>query len=66
MLKYKTNGVKLQSVNSPDCGFFAMDFILKRSEGVPFDKATGFEGSESNVSFGEKEVEKVKHYFGYL
>jgi predicted nucleic acid-binding Zn-ribbon protein len=65
LLQFKTNGVKLQSVTSPNCGFFAIDFIRKRSNGVPFQEATFFK-KETRVAAGETAVKKAKHVFGYL
>jgi Ulp1 family protease len=65
MLKFKTNGVKYQSVTSPNCGFFAIDFLRQRTKGIPFDEATGYK-QLSQVQKGEKHIQSVKHHFGYI
>lgn len=65
LLKFKTNGVKRQSVTSPNCGFFAIDFIKQRAEGVPFDKATGYK-KQTMVGDGEKLIRRRKHSFGFI
>lgn len=65
LLKFKTNGVKRQSVSSPNCGFFAIEFISKRADGIPFNEATGYKQA-SLVSEGEEKIRKVRHNFGFI
>lgn len=60
-LKFKENKVIQQSVNSNNCGFFCMKFLIDRMEGKPFKECTGF----SQVAKGEKEIKKFKKKYGF-
>ena len=58
-LKWKDNKIVNQRSNSSNCGFFCVNFLQDRFEGIPFVDSTGF----SNVNKAEKDLKKK---FGYL
>ena len=55
----KINRTKLQKINTSNCGYFAIDFLLKRYEGESFKDATGFDIIEKSIQ-GEKNIKKLK------
>ena len=60
-LKFKHNMIKNQSVNSRNCGFFAMKFLIKRFKNEPFKLASGFsdvQQSENNIKAFKRELSK--------
>lgn len=58
-LKWKDNKIINQRSNSSNCGFFCVNFLQDRFEGIPFVDSTGY----SNVMKSEKDLKKK---FGYL
>lgn len=63
-LKFKENKIKEQSINSSNCGFFCISFLLDRLRGKKFKDITHF----SDVINGEAKINRFKeqHGFGYL
>ena len=61
-LKFKVNGIIDQNVNTSNCGFFAMDFLSKRFNDVPFREVTKFDNSVK----GERGIQAIKENFGYI
>lgn len=60
-LKLKINKVKRQSVNSANCGYHAMQFLINRYRGKTFSDATGYDDKvKSAVAEGEKGIERFK------
>ena len=60
-LKFKVNKIKQQRVNSDNCGYFAMFFLIKRYEGEPFSKITKYDEMEKRVTNkSEKEIKAFK------
>lgn len=57
--KFKENRIKQQSVNTANCGWFCIRFLIDRSRGKPFPEASGF----SEVAKNEKNIEKFKSKF---
>lgn len=57
--KFKENRIKQQSVNTANCGWFCIRFLIDRSRGKPFPEASGF----SEVVKNEKNIEKFKSKF---
>jgi len=55
----KINRTKFQKINTVNCGFFAIDFLLKRYKGESFKDATGFDIIEKSIQ-GEKNIKKLK------
>lgn len=69
LYKFKVNRVQHQNNNSSNCGYFAMEFLLKRFRGIPFSKASGYDDRIKNKSKQfEKEIERIKKLkpFSYL
>lgn len=69
LYKFKINRVQHQNNNSSNCGYFAMEFLLKRFRGIPFSKASGYDDRITNKSKKyEKEIEMLKRLkpFAYL
>ena len=58
-LKWKDNKIVNQRSNSSNCGFFCVNFLQDRFEGIPFVDSTGY----SNANKAEKDLKKK---FGYL
>lgn len=58
-LKWKDNKIVNQRSNSSNCGFFCVNFLQDRFDGIPFVDSTGF----SNVMKAEK---MIKNKFKYL
>lgn len=58
-LKWKDNKIVNQRSNSSNCGFFCVNFLQDRFEGIPFVDSTGY----SNVMKSEK---MIKDKFKYL
>ena len=53
-LKWKDNKIINQRSNSSNCGFFCVNFLQDRFEGIPFVDSTGY----SNVVKSEKDLKK--------
>lgn len=66
-LKLKENTlVQRQDDDTPNCGFFAVKFVLDRMRGKSFAEATGFDSSMKDESVdGEKEISKFKTQMGW-
>lgn len=56
----KINRTKFQKINTDNCGYFAIDFLLKRYKGKSFKDATGFDIIENSMK-GEKDIKKLKN-----
>jgi len=56
----KINRTKFQKINTDNCGYFAIDFLLKRYKGESFKDATGFDIIEKSMK-GEKDIKKLKN-----
>lgn len=64
-VKVKVNKVKQQSVNSANCGWFSIKFLLSRFADIPFKQATNYK----KISDSEKDITEIKkHYnkFGFI
>ncbi len=65
-LKLKTNNLKPDQVNSSNCGWYCMRFLIARNLwNVPFDRITGFRGEsqhEDNIQCMKDNYEM----FGYI
>ena len=61
-LKLKINRIKDQNVNTNNCGWHAMSFIIDRNLGHPFRECTGFDDSQN----GEGRIDTLKNKFGYV
>jgi len=57
--KFKENRIKLQAVNTNNCGFFVMKFLKDMFSGKPFIEATPF-GKISKTLQGEQQIKKFK------
>jgi len=66
-LKLKENTlVQRQDDDTPNCGFFAVKFVLDRMRGKSFAEATGFDSNLIDESVdGEKEISKFKTQMGW-
>ncbi len=66
-LKLKENTlVQRQDDNTPNCGFFAVKFVLDRMRGKSFAEATGFDSNLIDKSVdGEKDISKFKTQMGW-
>ncbi|KAM9963274.1 hypothetical protein ACTFIW_006500 [Dictyostelium discoideum] len=63
-LKFKINKIVEQDVNSSNCGYFCIKFLLNRFSGIPFKECTPLQSKKS-----EKEIEEMKKEFkefGYI
>ncbi len=69
-LKFKQNMVKQQSEASSNCGFFSMEFLIKRFQGKNFREATGWDDNLHHhaVMKDEAEIERLKRMppFNYI
>lgn len=68
LYQFKVNSVKSQKVDSTNCGYFAMKFLVDRYDGKSFKESTRFKAIEDSMK-GEKEIEKFKKTikaFGYV
>ena len=61
-LKLKINKIKDQNVNTNNCGWFAMSFIIDRNLGRPFRECSGYDASIA----GEENIDALKNKFGYV
>lgn len=64
-LKFKVNRVIDQKINTADCGYFAMKFLIDRYKGLKFKDCTKF----SDAVKGEHEIKLFKdkiQKFGYI
>jgi hypothetical protein len=61
-LKFKTNKIVEQDSNSTNCGWFCMNFLMKRFNDVPFREVSGYDDSLN----GETEILDFKEKFGYI
>jgi len=61
-LKWKDNKIVNQRSNSSNCGFFCVNFLQDRFEGIPFVDSTGF----SNVMKSEKMIKDKFGKFKFL
>lgn len=66
LMKFKINGVKVQDLRTGSCGWFAMKFLIDRFNGVPFDRASGFNITGVGVKKAEASIKKMKKGFGYI
>ncbi len=57
LLKLKVNRIKKQAETSSECGYYAMNFIMDRFKGLPFDDSTGY----SDVIRAEGRIKKFKN-----
>jgi hypothetical protein len=48
-LKFKSNKIVNQSVNSSNCGYFAIKFLVDRLRGKPFKEVTNFDLEEDEI-----------------
>ncbi len=64
MYRLKVNDVRWQNVRSDNCGWFAMQFILRRMVfGWSFKEATGYHRKIIDMSkLGEEQIETFKEY----
>ena len=63
--KFKINKIKQQSTTSSNCGWFCMNFLLKRLNNISFIDATKYKP----VSENEHDIDEIKNkynYFGYI
>ena len=58
-LKFKVNKNVNQRLNSQNCGYHAIDFLLDRYAGEPFKDCTGY----SNITKEEKRAIALKNDF---
>lgn len=67
-LKLKENGVVQQDNDTMNCGYFAINFLMKRHRGVSFADATGYNDNlkRYNAEEGEKEISKFKRKFALI
>jgi hypothetical protein len=68
MFKLKVNNLKLQSDDSPDCGWFAMRFLERRLGGDSFSEASMYDKYMEKIrpkleKDGGKDIEKYKQSF---
>lgn len=68
MFKLKVNNLKLQSDESPDCGWFAMRFLERRLGGDSFSEASMYDKymekiRPSHEEHGDRDIEKYKQSF---
>lgn len=68
MFKLKVNNLKLQSDDSPDCGWFAMRFLERRLGGDSFSEASMYDKymekiRPSHEEHGDRDIEKYKQSF---
>lgn len=61
-LKWKDNKIINQRSNSSNCGWFCINFLQDRFEGIPFIDSTGF----STVMKSENKIKGLKKKFNYL
>ena len=59
--KFKVNMVKDQSDSSSNCGYFAINFLDKRLNGVKFKEASFWREVDESRK-GEKDIEMYKNY----
>lgn len=57
-LKFKVNKVKQQSVDTANCGYFCMKFLIDRYNGKSWQDATGFR----NLDLSKKSEEDIKKF----
>ena len=60
-LKFKVNRIQVQNINSDNCGWHAMGFILDRMNGKKFIEATKYDAVN-----GENKAELLKQKFNYI
>lgn len=69
-IKFKENLIKNQNVNTDNCGYFCINFLLNRFNNVKFSKITGFDDIINNIDITykkENEIENLKFkIFNYI
>jgi hypothetical protein len=58
-LKFKINRIKQQRVNSDNCGWFAIKFLVDRYKGIQFKESSGF----SETMKAEEDIKQFKKKF---
>jgi hypothetical protein len=71
MFKFKYNRIQMQPDKSGDCGWYAIKFLDKRFNGIPFSEATYYdkfiEKMKKQIDMsgqGQKEIDKYKKMWG--
>jgi len=61
-VKVKINQIKQQSINSSNCGWFCLRFLLERTHAIPWKISTKYK----KISKNEKDISEIKkHYNKY-
>ena len=58
----KINKIKEQSATTPNCGYFAMNFLINRLNGRSYKFCSGY----SDIKNGEQKIKLLKNKFGYI
>lgn len=58
-LQVKINKIRYQRMNSNNCGYFAMKFLIDRYQGKHFKEITGF-NDFANILESEEQIKKFK------
>ena len=60
-MKYKINNVRHEKWDGTNCGWYCINFILKRTSGHTFIEATKFNNNNNNnISSNEKDIDELR------